>query len=105
MKKKKRGSKSVDERFFEFQRNFYKTLKDFINEGDELQSGPKKRGAIAPTEVLMFLLFWNVLRAKFTEAQLDFVYAMFVKVMDENWMEGKLVDPPEMGPKKGDTIH
>jgi len=112
MKKKKRGSKDkdVDLEFFEFQRDFYKTLKEFIDKGNTLQATAKKKGALAPTEVLMFLLFWNVIETKFNEAQLDFVYMMFNKIMDEGWMKGRLIDPPEgfevetVKPKK-ETLH
>ena len=96
-RKKKIGlSKDVDDKdFFKYQRDFYKSIKTFIDRGNVLQKTAKDRGAIAPTEVLLFLLFWSVMKAKFDEGQLDFVSMMFEKIMFDDWMKGQMVDPPK----------
>lgn len=102
-----------DKKFFEYQRDYYQVLKKFIVRGDDFQKSLKKTGAIAPTEVLMFLLFWNMLKAKFDDAQLDFICMTFSKIMVEDWFRGRMIDPPtddldmEFGfdkPKK-ETLH
>ena len=51
--------KHDEKKFFEFQSDWYAELEKFIKRGDTIQSKLKKSGAIAPTEVLMFLLFWE----------------------------------------------
>lgn len=96
-RKKKIGlSEDVDDKdFFKYQRDFYKSIKTFIDRGNVLQKTAKDRGAIAPTEVLLFLLFWSVMKAKFDEGQLDFVSMMFEKIMFDDWMKGQMVDPPK----------
>lgn len=96
-RKKKMGlSEDVDDKdFFKYQRDFYKSIKTFIDRGNVLQKSAKDRGAIAPTEVLLFLLFWSVMKAKFDEGQLDFVSMMFEKIMFDDWMKGQMVDPPK----------
>ena len=95
MNKKKRGTLSKEDKlFFEYQRDFYKAMKLFMDRGDILQKRQKDRGAIAPTEVLMFLLFWGVLKARFKEGQLDFISMMFEKIMFDDWMKDQMVDPP-----------
>lgn len=96
-RKKKIGlSEDVDDKdFFKYQRDFYKSIKTFIDRGNVLQKAAKDRGAIAPTEVLLFLLFWSVMKAKFDEGQLDFVSMMFEKIMFDDWMKGQMVDPPK----------
>jgi len=96
-RKKKIGlSKDVDDKdFFKYQRDFYKSIKTFIDRGNVLQKTAKDKGAIAPTEVLLFLLFWSVMKAKFDEGQLDFVSMMFEKIMFDDWMKGQMVDPPK----------
>lgn len=89
-------SEDVDDKdFFKYQRDFYKSIKTFIDRGNVLQKSAKDRGAIAPTEVLLFLLFWSVMKAKFDEGQLDFVSMMFEKIMFDDWMKGQMVDPPK----------
>ena len=96
MSKKKRGTLSKEDKlFFEYQRDFYKAMKLFMDKGDILQKKQKDRGAIAPTEVLMFLLFWGVLKARFNEGQLGFISMMFEKIMFDDWMKGQMVDPTE----------
>jgi hypothetical protein len=95
-KKKMSLSKDVDDKdFFKYQRDFYKSIKTFIDRGNVLQKTAKDKGAIAPTEVLLFLLFWSVMKAKFDEGQLDFVSMMFEKIMFDDWMKGQMVDPPK----------
>jgi len=96
-RKKKIGlSEDVDDKdFFKYQRDFYKSIKTFIDRGNVLQKTAKDRGAIAPTEVLLFLLFWSVMKAKFDEGQLDFVSMMFEKIMFDDWLKGQMVDPPK----------
>ena len=94
-KKSKEKLSKEDKQFFEYQRDFYKATKLFMDRGDILQKKQKDRGAIAPTEVLMFLLFWGVLKARFNEGQLDFISMMFEKIMFDDWMKGQMVDPPE----------
>jgi hypothetical protein len=93
-KKSKEKLSKEDKQFFEYQRDFYKATKLFMDRGDILQKKQKDRGAIAPTEVLMFLLFWGVLKARFNEGQLDFISMMFEKIMFDDWMKGQMVDPP-----------
>ena len=84
-------SKDVDDKdFFKYQRDFYKSIKTFIDRGNVLQKTAKDKGAIAPTEVLLFLLFWSVMKAKFDEGQLDFVSMMFEKIMFDDWMKGQI---------------
>jgi hypothetical protein len=96
MSKKKRGTLSKEDKlFFEYQKDFYKAMKLFMDRGDILQKKQKDRGAIAPTEVLMFLLFWGVLKARFKEGQLDFISMMFEKIMFDDWMKDQMVDPPK----------
>jgi len=95
-KKKISLTEDVDDKdFFKYQRDFYKSIKTFIDRGNVLQKTAKDRGAIAPTEVLLFLLFWSVMKAKFDEGQLDFVSMMFEKIMFDDWMKGQMVDPPK----------
>ena len=95
-KKKISLTEDVDDKdFFKYQRDFYKSIKTFIDRGNVLQKAAKDRGAIAPTEVLLFLLFWSVMKAKFDEGQLDFVSMMFEKIMFDDWMKGQMVDPPK----------
>ena len=51
MNKKKRGTLSKEDKlFFEYQTDFYKAMKLFMDRGDILQKKQKDRGAIAPTE-------------------------------------------------------
>ena len=94
-KKSKEKVSREDKNFFEYQRDFYKMMKLFMDRGDILQKRQKDRGAIAPTEVLMFLLFWGVLKARFKEGQLDFISMMFEKIMFDDWMKDQMVDPPQ----------
>jgi hypothetical protein len=94
-KKSKEKLSREDKNFFEYQRDFYKMMKLFMDRGDILQKKQKDRGAIAPTEVLMFLLFWGVLKARFKEGQLDFISMMFEKIMFDDWMKDQMVDPPQ----------
>jgi len=95
-KKKISLTEDVDDKdFFKYQRDFYKSIKTFIDRGNVLQKTAKDKGAIAPTEVLLFLLFWSVMKAKFDEGQLDFVSMMFEKIMFDDWMKGQMVDPPK----------
>lgn len=94
-KKSKEKLSREDKNFFEYQRDFYKMMKLFMDRGDILQKRQKDRGAIAPTEVLMFLLFWGVLKARFKEGQLDFISMMFEKIMFDDWMKDQMVDPPQ----------
>ena len=95
-KKKISLTEDVDDKdFFKYQRDFYKSIKTFIDRGNVLQKTAKDRGAIAPTEVLLFLLFWSVMKAKFDEGQLDFVSMMFEKIMFDDWLKGQMVDPPK----------
>ena len=117
MRKKKKPEKlslseEVDDKdFFKYQRDFYKSIKTFIDRGNILQKNAKDKGAIAPTEVLLFLLFWSVMKAKFDDGQLDFVGMMFEKIMFDDWMKDRMVDPPkdmevEIKPNnKKETIH
>ena len=93
-RKSKEKLSKEDKQFFEYQRDFYKATKLFMDRGDILQKKQKERGAIAPTEVLMFLLFWGVLKARFNEGQLDFISMMFEKIMFDDWMKDQMVDPP-----------
>ena len=93
-RKSKEKLSKEDKQFFEYQRDFYKAMKLFMDRGDILQKKQKDRGAIAPTEVLMFLLFWGVLKVRFKGGQLDFISMMFEKIMFDDWMKDQMVDPP-----------
>lgn len=108
--KKKKKQEVDDKDFYNFQKDFYQTLKKFIDKGDKIQHAQKARGAIAPTEVLLFLLFWTVMQAKFKDAELDFLSMMFDKIMLEDFMKNKMIELPDdmtvhFTKNKKETIH
>ena len=73
-----------DKDFLIFQRNWYKQLKKFMDGGDQMQKHLKEEGAIAPTEVLMFLLFWEMVTFKYIKQRdLEFIKHMFIRIMDK----------------------
>lgn len=73
-----------EEKFFNFQRDWYETLAKFIKNGDKLQKKLKDEGAIAPTEVLMFLLFWETVNKKFKDKEVDFIRNMLLDILEND---------------------
>lgn len=73
-----------EEKFFKFQSDWYRTLEKFIKDGDKLQKKLKDSGAIAPTEVLMFLLFWETLNKTFKDEELNFIRHMMIDILEND---------------------
>ena len=92
-----------EEDFIRYQRDWYKQLKKFMDNGDQMQKHLKQEGAIAPTEVLMFLLFWEMVTFKYIKQRdLEFIKHMFIRIMakgafndflEENEMSDKVQLP------------
>lgn len=103
-----------EEKFFKFQSDWYRTLEDFIDKGNKLQKKLKEQGAIAPTEVLMFLLFWETLNKTFKDKELDFIRHMLIDILenDDRFLKG-FIDDDKLGfdinklkmKHKKETIH
>ena len=103
-----------DKKFFDFQTDWYFQLEKFIKRGDQIQKKLKESGAIAPTEVLMFLLFWETLNRKFKDKEIDFIKHMLIEILenDERFRD-KFVEEDDLGfdinklmmQKKKDTLH
>jgi hypothetical protein len=88
-----------DKDFLVFQRNWYKQLKKFMDGGDQMQKHLKEEGATAPTEVLMFLLFWEMVTFKYLKQRdLEFIKHMFIKIMDKGAFN-KFLEENEMSDK------
>ena len=103
-----------DKKFFEFQTDWYIQLEKFIKRGDQIQKKLKESGAIAPTEVLMFLLFWETLNRKFKDKEIDFIKHMLIEILEnDDRFRDKFVDNEDLGfdvsklimPKKKNTLH
>lgn len=71
-------------KFFQFQSDWYTELEKFIKRGDKIQEKLRKEGAIAPTEVLMFLLFWETLVKKFSDEEIDFIKYMLIDILEND---------------------
>ena len=90
--------KHDEKRFFEFQRDWYAELEKFIKRGDTIQSKLKKSGAIAPTEVLMFLLFWETVNRKYKDNEIDFIRFMLIDILEnDSRFRDKLMQDEDLG--------
>ena len=90
--------KHYEKRFFEFQSDWYAELEKFIKRGDTIQSKLKKSGAIAPTEVLMFLLFWETVNRKYKDNEIDFIRYMLIDILEnDSRFRDKLMQDEDLG--------
>lgn len=103
-----------DKKFFDFQSEWYTQLEKFISKGDKIQAKLKKEGAIAPTEVLMFLLFWETVNKKFKGKEIDFIRYMLIDILENDTrFRDQFIDSDEIGfditklmmNKKKTTVH
>jgi len=100
-----------EKKFFEFQKDWYTQLEKFISKGNKIQARLKKEGAIAPTEVLMFLLFWETVSKHYEEKEKDFLKYMFIDILqnDDRFKDDKDSIEFDLGNLihkfKKDTIH
>ena len=90
--------KHDEKRFFEFQSDWYAELEKFIKRGDTIQSKLKKSGAIAPTEILMFLLFWETVNNKYKDNEIDFIRFMLIDILEnDSRFRDKLMQDEDLG--------
>ena len=104
-----------EKKFFKFQSDWYAELEKFIKRGDVIQAKLKKSGAIAPTEVLMFLLFWETVNRKYKDNEIDFIRYMLIDILEnDSRFRDKLMQDEDLGfnvaelfmkSKKKTTIH
>ena len=102
-----------EKKFFKYQHDWYTALEKFIKDGDKLQKKLKEEGAIAPTEVLMFLLFWETLNKKYKGKEIDFLRHMLLDILenDQRFLREFQDDAEPLGfdinklKMKKDTIH
>lgn len=103
-----------EEKFFKFQSDWYRTLEKFIKDGDKLQKRLKASGAIAPTEILMFLLFWETIHKQFSQEEINFIRHMMMDILENDTrFMNEFIDDDKIGfdinrlkmKKKKDTIH
>lgn len=99
----------MDKQFFKYQREWYKKLKEFMDKGDDIQKEFKKTGAVAPTEILMFILFWEMVTKKYSLAEQDFIKYMLINLLEDDSYKDKLVDSKiakdVAPPRKKFTLH
>lgn len=71
-------------KFFDFQSDWYRTLESFITKGNKIQKQLKDSGAIAPTEILMFLLFWETINKIFKTEEINFIRHMLIDILEND---------------------
>ena len=104
------NEKNLDQEFLKLQADWQKALTKFMNRSDKLNDAYQEGTPPGMTETMLFGLMWYVVKErlkKYTlkqsdmDAELEFVRAMFKKILNEDYPnslfakeDGKLIPVP-----------